>query len=120
MQKSIHLDSGAGPLVRVLSITDPVEGLVIDGREYIIIDTYEEPPVKTNDMQELYAFYNKETGDFKWVLVDYQVTSSDYALQVEQLTAKIESQDSKIAGLEASLAEYELTMAEAMAAVLEK
>lgn len=107
MQKSIHIEESSDDMVRVLSITDPIEGLVIEGREYILIDNYEEEPILPNNMTVNYAFYTKSTGAFKWVQVVYQATSDDYNKNIEELKETITTQANMISSLQSRIRELQ-------------
>ncbi len=86
MQKAINIENINKNVVRVLSISEPdiIENNPT-GREYIIIEDYEEPPILENPMSVNYPMWNKFNQTFKWVRIQYQNTATEELLEIENL-----------------------------------
>lgn len=91
MKKAIHVDNTGKTIERVLSIAD---ASIIEanptGMPYIVIDNYvEKPEVNDPAMDIAYPMYNKETGEFFWMIVNYQMTVADYILDIKNMEHEI-------------------------------
>jgi len=86
MQKAINIENSSKNVVRVLSISEPdiIENNPT-GREYILIEDYEEPPILDNPMSVNYPMWNKVNQIFKWVQIQYQNTATEELLEIENL-----------------------------------
>lgn len=86
MQKAINIENSSKNVVRVLSIMNPedIENNPT-GRDYILIEDYEEPPILDNSMSVNYPMWDKLNQKFMWVPIQYQNTSNEELLAIENL-----------------------------------
>jgi regulator of replication initiation timing len=55
-----------------------------------VIDNYvEKPEVNDPAMDIAYPMYNKETGEFFWMIVNYQMTVANYILDIKNMEHEI-------------------------------
>jgi len=87
MNKAINIENSNKTVVRVLSITDESAAEYSpNGLSYFVIDNYVDPPEVSDPALQLnYPMYNKETGEFKWITVDYQNTAAAELIEIENL-----------------------------------
>lgn len=91
MKKAIHVDSTGKVVERVLSIADvSIVNANPTGLPYIVIENYvEKPEVLDPALDIAYPMYNKETGEFFWMVVNYQMTVADYILDIKNMEHEI-------------------------------
>lgn len=91
MQKAIYIERTGKQFERVLSIAEPE---IIEanptGRSYTLIDNYiEQPEVENPSLDIAYPMYDTVNNLFKWVVVHYQPTATDYIMNIENMKAEI-------------------------------
>jgi hypothetical protein len=109
MKKYINIQDSNNTVVRVLSITDSATSP--NGLDYIEIDYIEKPDTNNADLDIAYPMYNKSTREFYWVVVNYQNTATDVALQLEETKHRLSVSDQLTVQLTDKLSEANQTIA---------
>lgn len=110
MKKYINIENSINDIVRVLSVIDSTTSP--NGLTYIEISNYIKPPTLSNPALDIaYPMYNKDSGEFYWVIVNYQTTATEVNLQLENTKYQLQTAQSQIKQLTTELNNANATIA---------